>query len=184
MNFFIIVSIISTLALSANAQFPDVCSWQKNTASVVQKLTPSGQSAVNTILKDLQFTMGAAIQPVYQNVRTQYPFLIAQLEATDNQNFQTVLAAIGYNNPNCGAGNLVDLCQWQAQGSALFAKFRPENQQAVLTLVKSVATTVGANYQIVYAMVAQKNAALVAQLVQNESPANLAALGQAMGYSA
>ena len=52
-----------------------------------------------------------------------------------------------------------------------------------MTLLDSINKQIIASYQIIYATVAQRNAALINQLVQTESQANLATLAQTMGYA-
>ena len=79
MKFLIIISIISLMVFSLNAQFPDLCVWQKSKDAVVAKLTPQGQGIVGQLMKDLQFAVGAGVQPIYQQVKAQYPSLVTQV---------------------------------------------------------------------------------------------------------
>ena len=81
-----------------NAQFLDLCVWQKSRDSVIAKFTPTGQATAIQIMKDLQYVVGAAIQPLYNQIRAENPTLITQLETTDNLNFQAFYNFLGYGN--------------------------------------------------------------------------------------
>jgi len=183
MKFLILFSIVSSLIVSLNAQFPDLCAWQRSRDDVISKLTPQGQVTMAQILRDLQTAVGVAVQPIYQQVRAQYPNLISQLEQSDNQNFQTFLNFLGYGNPNCGSGPLADLCQVTNSGTTLFNNFKLENQHAVLTLLQAIVTRVISTVPVIEALVAYHDSALVTKLETSESSENLAALGKIMGYN-
>ena len=182
MKFIILISIASLLIVSLNAQFPDLCAWQKSRDDIISKLTPDGQVVMAQILKDLQIALGVSVQPIYQQVRAQFPNLVSQLENTDNQNFQAFLAFLGYGNPNCGNGPLSDLCNVVNGGTTLFYNFKPENQPAALTLLKAVVDKVISSVPVIEALVAYHDSALVSKLEKSESPENLNALGKVMGY--
>ena len=73
------------------------------------------------------------------------------------------------------------MCQVASTGTVLFYKFKPENQPAVKILSQAIIDKVSAVHQVIYAIVAQYDTALVSQLMKTETPENLNAFGKIMG---
>jgi hypothetical protein len=181
MKVLLLATIISSLALSLNAQFIDLCIWQTQRDQMIKSFTPAGQTIVTQLLKDLQVVLGAAVQPIYNQIKKDNQALITQLETTDNPTFVQFWTMLGYGNLNCGTGQLADLCQVYSTGTNLYYKFKPANQPAVFTLSQSVVNKINSVYPILYAIVQQKDADLIAQLVKSETPESLNAFGKFMG---
>ena len=66
-------------------------------------------------------------------------------------------------------------------GTQLYYKFKPQNQPAVVTLSQVVVNKINSVYQVLYAIVSQKDADLIAQLIKSETPESLGAFGKFMG---
>ena len=111
MKLLIIFSIISSLALSINTQFVDLCIWQQQRDQMIKSFTPTGQAIVGQLLKDLQVILGAAVQPLYNQIKKENQALVTQLETTDGAQFTAFYNMLGYGNLNCGTGQLADLCK-------------------------------------------------------------------------
>lgn len=106
MKLLIIFSIISSLALSINTQFVDLCIWQQQRDQMIKSFTPTGQAIVGQLLKDLQVILGAAVQPLYNQIKKENQALVTQLETTDGAQFTAFYNMLGYGNLNCGT------CLW------------------------------------------------------------------------
>ena len=111
MKLFLIASIIASFALSLNAQFVDLCIWQQQRDQLIKTFTPAGQAIVGQLLKDLQVILGAAVQPLYNQVYKENQAIIAKLQTTDNVQLTAFGKMLGYGNLNCGTGELADLCK-------------------------------------------------------------------------
>lgn len=133
-----ILLLISIIALSLNQVKSDLCEWQTKRDDLIAQLTPAGQNVTKQILKDLQYITGAAVQPIYEQVKEEKKSIIDQLMQTDKVSFEYMLNFIGYDNPSCGAGDLIDLCKYESDKKMVVNSFSRMNRFNVLRLFKAI----------------------------------------------
>jgi hypothetical protein len=79
------VSLIIIFGITSSLAFPtsnQVCSWESNLKSLVQKLTPNGQKLVNQKFLSILGLFYSSIQPVYAAAGKKYDAINQQLIAT------------------------------------------------------------------------------------------------------
>ena len=104
MKFQIIVSVLMMSMYMCSADVNQTCSWQLQRNNLIKSLTPAGQSTVNTILLDLQYITGAAIQPIFGYLQNKYAAAIGKItNSTDNANLNNLGKFLGFNNPKIGS---------------------------------------------------------------------------------
>lgn len=170
---------IILLSLSvASLSRADLCEWQTKRDNLIKKLTPPGQNVTKQILKDLQYITGAAMQPIYEQIKEEYKMLVNKLIENDKQAFDFLLNLLGYGNPNCGAGDLVDLCKYETDKRIVVSMFKRSNRVSVLILLKAIDDKYFRVYPSLLAVNRQLDDNFYQYLIKNEDPYVLEALAK------
>lgn len=175
MKFFTIVFLCLNVISLVRA---DLCEWQTKRDNLINKLTPAGQNVTHQILKDLQLITGAGLQPIYEQVKNENKRIINKLIETDKESFDLFLNLLGYGNPNCGAGDLIDLCKYETDKRTVISTFKRSNRISILILLKSIDDKYFKVYPTLLAVNRQLDDDLYQFLMKNEDPYILEALAK------
>ena len=144
---------------------------------MIKTLTPSGQKTVATILKDLQYISGAALQPVYEYVGKKFlPAIIQLSQSSDAPKFFKLVALYGVGNLSIGAGELRDNCQDAKDVDALVKTLSPMNQEVAVKMIMALGEGFKITFPVVMSINKLLDSKLYDQLMASENKTSLAAL--------
>jgi hypothetical protein len=179
------VSLIIIFGITSSLAFPtsnQVCSWESNLKSLVQKLTPNGQKLVNQKFLSILGLFYSSIQPVYAAAGKKYDAINQQLIASrDASTVLQVAYILGVGNSTAGLGltTLPSLCQNSIQIDSLISSMLPENQQRVLQILNYDEAEIKALMPSILNKHKANNYNLYQQLYRTENPATLNAISSA-----
>lgn len=108
MEILIIASLLVSIYAVDIGNIQEVCNKQAQINSLIQQLTPSGQNATFSILKDIQILSSAAYRIILNKVKSQNAASFKRLMASDTNNMQKLIDMFTTSKSN---SDLVDLCQ-------------------------------------------------------------------------
>ncbi len=171
-QFFMLQYLVFILVFKFNIgpSYQDMCEWQENRDLIISKLTPKGQIIAKKILQDLQYLSGSAIQPIYEEVKSDNWKIIDNLFETDFDMLKSLNEFLNYGNASFGLGELIDLCKQEKDTIELLESFKPFNQWPVLKLLNSIRTKFLSVYPSIKAINKLLDQSLYETLKKNEDP--------------
>ena len=172
----------TTEAIASRQQ--QTCAWQNSTKLLIQQLTPQGQQTLNTIILDLQYITGAAIQPMFEKIAKKYAKQIVQITNTqaDTNKIIQLGQLFGYGNLKCGAPPLIDACQKVKDIETLIISFTSTNQKIVNQIFDDFGSLFLEQFKSMVAVNTLLDASLYQQLGQTENKSVLVVLQKLLSY--
>lgn len=165
--------IISSYAVDMS-NVDEVCSKQSQISSLIKQLSPSGQNATMSILKDIQLLSSAAYQIIFKKVKSQNAASFTRLNKTDPVNFK-ILTNFFDSKTNT---DLTDVCESKKAEQALLTGFSEKNQSSVKYFLKQINDKYSAVLKHLATVVQTLNSDFVSQLMKNENMSLLASLAK------
>lgn len=176
MQSILILSMLIGVSLAVDmSNSNEVCSKQSQINLLIKQLTPSGQNATLSILKDVQTLSGAAYQIILNKVRTQNQQSFNRLVVADPTNAKNLNDLFeNYKNAN----DLIDMCKAKKAEEDLVNSFKDKNQASAKYIIKQINDRYSSVLTSLATIVQTLNSDLVSQLMKNENMSLLTSLAK------
>ena len=171
------------LNLSLKLVLADPCSWQKKFKSEIKKLTPHGQKAANKIVYDLYYILGAAVQPLFDQIMNDYSETINNISnSVDHETLIALRDNLGIGNSTVVTLYFINYCKSYLQTHAIIDSFTAENKQSAYEMFNYYVNKFLEVYPSVLAIHRLLDDALFRKITKIERPGNLYSLAMAFNY--
>ena len=175
MKILIIASLLVSIYAVDIGNIQEVCNKQAQINSLIQQLTPSGQNATFSILKDIQILSSAAYRIILNKVKSQNAASFKRLMASDTNNMQKLIDMFTTSKSK---SDLVDLCQAKKDEEMLVNNFANKNQASAKYFLKQINDKYSSILTNLANVVQNLNSDFVSQLMKNENMSLLASLAK------